>query len=62
MKRVWAMESLNPVRSVRANVVHVAQPEAGQDSDLMSDQFQIQGEVGNEVEDAPNPEGEENGT
>ena len=56
------MVSSNAMRSVRATVVHVVRPGAGQDSDSMSDQFQIQEEVGIEVEDAPNPEGKEIGT
>lgn len=56
------MASSNAMRSGQVNVVHVVQPAAGQGSDPMSDQFQIQGEVGNEVEDTLNPDGEENGT
>jgi hypothetical protein len=43
-------------------VVLVVQLAAGQGSDPRSDQIQIQGEVGNEVEDAPSPNGEESGT
>lgn len=62
MKQAQAMVSSNAMRSVRATVVHVVRPGAGQDSDSMSDQFQIQEEVGIEVEDAPNPEGKEIGT
>lgn len=56
------MASSNAVRSELVNGVRVVQPAVGQGSDPISDQFQIQGWVGNEVEDAPSPGGEENGT